>query len=49
MVGVGVAGGVIHERVTATLAEGGLRPALNPGHLTGHDEWVHSPIVPAAS
>ncbi len=46
MVGVGVAGGVIHERVTATLAEGGLRPALNPGHLTGHDEWVHSPIVP---
>ncbi|HEY8600214.1 MAG TPA: hypothetical protein VIL85_17385, partial [Thermomicrobiales bacterium] len=46
LVGVGVAGGAIHERVTATLAEGSLRPALNPGHLTGLDEWVNSPIVP---
>lgn len=46
LVGVGVAGGAIHERVTSTLAEGGLRPALNPGHLTGLDEWVNSPVVP---
>lgn len=48
-VGVGVAGGTIHERVAATLAEGGLRPALNPGHLTGLDEWVHSPVTPGGS
>lgn len=48
-VGVGVAGGVIHERVTATLAEGGLRPALNPGHLTSFDEWVHSPVRPGSA
>jgi Xaa-Pro aminopeptidase len=44
-VGVGVTGGTVFERVTSTLAEGGLRSALNPGHLTGHDEWVHSPMV----
>ncbi len=48
-VGVGVAGGVIQERVVAALAEGGLRPALNPGHLSGHDEWVHSPVAPGST
>lgn len=48
-VGVGVAGGVVHERVTAALAEGGLRPALNPGHLTSFDEWVHSPVRPGSA
>lgn len=42
---VGVTGGEVFERVTASLAAGGLQPALNPGHLTGHDEWVHSPVV----
>lgn len=47
-VGIGVAGGAIHDRVVATLAEGGLRPALNPGHLSGHDEWVHSPVAPGS-
>lgn len=45
-VGVGVTGGTIHERVTAALAAGGLRPALNPGHLTSYEEWLHSPIAP---
>lgn len=48
-VGIGVAGGVIHERVSATLAAGGFRPALNPGHLGGHDEWVNSPVVPGGT
>jgi hypothetical protein len=48
-VGVGVAGGAVHERVVSALAEGGLRPALNPGHLTGLDEWVHSPVVPGGT
>ncbi len=48
-VGVGAAGGTVYERVTSVLAEGGLRSALNPGHLTGHDEWVHSPMVPGGT
>lgn len=43
-VGVGAAGGDIYHTVAEPLAAAGLRPALNPGHLTGHDEWVHSPI-----
>jgi hypothetical protein len=46
---LGVAGGEIYARVSETLARGGLRSALNPGHLTGHDEWVHSPIRPGSS
>lgn len=43
---IGVEGGAIFETVRRTLARGGLRSALNPGHLTGHDEWVHTPIRP---
>jgi hypothetical protein len=30
--------------VTKTLARSGLRSALNPGHPTGYDGWLHSPI-----
>jgi hypothetical protein len=45
-IGLGVTGGEIFDRVTAVLAEGGLQSALNPGHLTGFDEWVHSPVYP---
>ncbi|HEX9169930.1 MAG TPA: Xaa-Pro aminopeptidase, partial [Roseiarcus sp.] len=41
---LGVAGEAIFSAVTEALARGGLRSALNPGHLTGHDEWIHSPI-----
>jgi len=48
-VGIGVAGGTIHERVSEALAAGGLRSALNPGHLGGLDEWVHSPVVPGGT
>ncbi len=36
------------EAVGAALARGGLRSAFNAGHLTGHDEWVHTPIRPGA-
>lgn len=43
---IGTPGGDIHAAVTEALARGGLRSALNPGHLTGHDEWLHSPIQP---
>lgn len=48
-IGVGVPGGEVQERVVAALAEGGLAPALNPGHLTGYDEWVHSPVYPGSA
>lgn len=46
---IGVEGGAIHDSVIETLARGNLRPALNPGHLTGHDEWMHSPIRPGST
>lgn len=41
---LGVEGGIVFDAVTESLSRAGLRSALNPGHLTGHDEWVHSPI-----
>ena len=41
---IGVAGEAVFEAVAEALARGGLRPALNPGHLTGHDEWIHTPV-----
>jgi hypothetical protein len=44
-----VAGGTIYERVSEALAAGGFRSALNPGHLGGYDEWVHSPVVPGGT
>ena len=46
----GVAGGIVHETVNAALAEAGarFRPMLNPGHLIGSDEWLHSPIRPGS-
>lgn len=46
---IGAQGGDVFAAVTETLARGGLRPALNPGHLTGFDEWLHSPIQPRYS
>ncbi|WLR99390.1 Xaa-Pro aminopeptidase [Shinella sumterensis] len=45
---IGIEGGAIHEAVVSTLARGNLKSALNPGHLTGHDEWLHSPIRPGS-
>ena len=45
---IGATGKVIFEAVEAALARGGLRSALNPGHLTGHDEWIHTPIRPGS-
>ena len=46
---IGVTGGDMHAAVTDKLAGAGLRPALNPGHLTGHEEWMHSPIRPGST
>ena len=45
---IGATGKVIFEAVEAALARGGLRSALNPGHLTGHDEWTHTPVRPGS-
>ena len=46
---IGVAGGAVYDAVAETLAAGGLRSALNPGHLTGHEEWSHTPIRPGST
>jgi hypothetical protein len=46
---VGVAGGDLHAAIAETLAAGGLRSALNPGHLTGHEEWMNSPVRPGST
>lgn len=45
-VGIGVKGGDLFEKCEAVLAEGDLKPALNPGHLTSIDEWLHTPVRP---
>ncbi len=45
---VGMTGSAVFDAVGAALAPGGLRSALNPGHLTGHDEWIHTPIRPSS-
>jgi hypothetical protein len=45
---IGVSGGDLHAAVVGKLAEGGLRSALNPGHLTGHEEWLHTPVRPGS-
>lgn len=43
-VDIGVSGRDVYREVEATLAEFGLQPALNPGHLVSLDEWSHTPI-----
>jgi hypothetical protein len=45
---IGATGKAIFEAVGGALARGGLRSALNPGHLTGHDEWIHTLIRPGS-
>jgi len=45
---IGVTGATLHDSVTAALAEANLRSALNPGHLTGFEEWTHSPVRPGS-
>jgi Xaa-Pro aminopeptidase len=46
---IGVAGGAVFEAVRQALAQGGLASALNPGHLTGFEEWTHTPIRPGST
>ena len=45
---IGTFGGDIFSAVAEALARGGLRSSLNPGHLTGYDEWLHSPVQPGS-
>ncbi|OCW55504.1 Xaa-Pro aminopeptidase [Hoeflea olei] len=47
-VDIGVAGKDVVAAVEAALAPSGLRPALNPGHLISHDEWMNTPIRPGS-
>lgn len=42
----GVTGGELHAIVSEKLAVGGMSPALNPGHLSATDEWVHTNVRP---
>jgi hypothetical protein len=45
---IGVSGGDLYGAVVEALAKAGLRSALNPGHLTGHEEWMHTPVRPGS-
>jgi Xaa-Pro aminopeptidase len=45
---LGTTGGEIDRRIRATLEGTGFGSALNPGHLTHLDEWVHTPIRPGS-
>lgn len=47
-VSVGVVGGDVYDHMYETLQKGGLRPALNPGHLTSSDEWLHTSVRPGS-
>jgi Xaa-Pro aminopeptidase len=46
---LGISGGEIDATIRDTLAGTGIGSALNPGHLTHLDEWVHSPIRPGSA
>ena len=46
---LGVTGGDLFASVSEQLARGGLGSALNPGHLTGHEEWHHTPVRPGST
>ncbi|WP_159887988.1 aminopeptidase P family N-terminal domain-containing protein [Paenibacillus puerhi] len=43
---IGSSGGDVYARVCDELRLGDMKPALNPGHLIGSDEWVHSFFTP---
>lgn len=43
---IGAKGGDIFRAVAEAFAGSTMRSALNPGHLTSLDEWLHSPIRP---
>ncbi len=46
---LGVTGGEVDAAIRDVLAAEEFGSALNPGHLTHLDEWVHSPIRPGSA
>ena len=46
---VGISGGELHAAVLAACAGSAIGPALNPGHLTADDEWLHTPVRPGSA
>ena len=46
---IGQTGGALHEIIARRLADPFFGIFLNPGHLIGLDEWVHSPIQPGST
>jgi hypothetical protein len=48
-IGIGVPGGMIEAAIGESLAKAGLRSAFTPGHLGGHDEWLHSITTPGGT
>jgi Xaa-Pro aminopeptidase len=46
---IGVSGGELHRVVHEALRGAAFAPALNPGHLIGHDEWTHTPVRPGSA
>ncbi len=49
MAAIGRPGGEIEAAVKEALAKAGLRSAFTPGHLGGHDEWLHSTTAPGSA
>lgn len=45
---VGVKGGEIYTQINDVLEDGGMRSLLNPGHLSGVDEWLHTQFRPGS-
>jgi Xaa-Pro aminopeptidase len=48
-VALGTTGGDIDRAIRELLEHEDFGPALNPGHLTHLDEWVHTPIRPGST
>lgn len=46
---IGVTAGELHGAVVAQLDDASFGPLLNPGHMTGHDEWVHGFVLEGSS
>jgi hypothetical protein len=46
---VGVEGGVIHSAIDTALADVPFASFLNPGHLIGIEEWLHTPVRPGST
>lgn len=47
-VGIGVSAGEIYELAEQLLPQRDYRWTLNPGHLTGAEEWTSSPVYPGS-